>query len=140
MYIQLYYLNLGLFLVCTIGKWNKDQSQIMPVQNSIQQRLKFSDEIFIILASITLILIRMIEFKIKTKGNFEKMQFTHFKYQNIALFWRFLPLFPSLTSMLWKNDIFELESSQFVFGYFKHIQTRFEKRPLPNAIYFLHFI
>ena len=46
-----------------------------PVQNSIQQRQKFSDEIFITLASITLILIRIIEFEIKTKGNLEKMQF-----------------------------------------------------------------
>ena len=55
-----------------------------PVQNSIQQRQKFSDEIFIILASITFIHIRIIEFEIKTKGNFEKMQFSHFKYQNIA--------------------------------------------------------
>ena len=52
----------------------------MPVQNSIQQRQKFSDEIFIILASIILIHIRIIEFEIKTKGNFEKMHFSHFKY------------------------------------------------------------
>ena len=55
-----------------------------PVQNSIQQRQKFSDEIFIILASITFILIRIIEFEIKTKGNFEKMQFSHFKCYKIA--------------------------------------------------------
>ena len=51
-----------------------------PVQNIIQQRKKFSDEIFIILASITFIFIRIIEFEIKTKGNFEKMQISHFKY------------------------------------------------------------
>ncbi len=46
------------------------------------------------------------------------------------------------------NDIFQLEGSRFVFGYYRHIQTRFTKRifqdhakrPLPNAIYFLHFI
>ena len=56
----------------------------MPVQNSINQRKTFSNEIFIILASIILILIRIIEFEIKTKGNFKKMKFSHFKhnYQN----------------------------------------------------------
>ena len=65
--------------VYTGDKTERSIKLCTPVQNSIQQRKKFSDEIFIILASITLILIRIIEFEIKTKGNFEKIQFTHFK-------------------------------------------------------------
>ena len=51
----------------------------------------------LVLAYIWPIFIRTIEFEIKTRGNLEKMQFYHFKYQNIAQFWRFLTLFLSLT-------------------------------------------
>ena len=60
-----------------MGMGYRNRKVPTPVQNSIQQRKKFSDEIFIILTSIKLILMRIIEFEIKTRGNFEKMQFPH---------------------------------------------------------------
>ena len=65
------------------------------VQNSIQQnKVLRLDEIFIILASITFILIKIIEFEIKTKVNFEKNTIFSFQIVKYCLIFKVFDTFP----------------------------------------------